>query len=151
MFTQLKKRTAFLDGDRMTLVLSEPVARWWLLHWEIFKSETRNQGVTNLQEERRLQGAETSGETLFTSALALKPKGRLLLIYWAIDSKKRKKKKKYAVVCTALCSELYKKERPNVVGLYTPSEDTAPEEQPWKAFYFFLSCHLTITVLSCQG
>lgn len=149
MFTQLKKRTASLDGNRMILITSEPVRRWWLLHWEIFKSETRNQGVTNLQEERRLQEAETSGEILFTSALVLKPKGRLLLIYWAIDSKK--KKKKDAVACTALCSELYKKERPNVVGLYMPSEDTAPEEQPWKAFYFFLSCHLTITVLSCQG
>ena len=149
MFTQLKKRTASLDGNRMILITSEPVRRWWLLHWEIFKSETRNQGVTNLQEERRLREAETSGEILFTSALVLKPKGRLLLIYWAIDSKK--KKKKDAVACTALCSELYKKERPNVVGLYMPSEDTAPEEQPWKAFYFFLSCHLTITVLSCQG
>lgn len=50
---------AFLDGNRMTLITSESILE--IATALIFKSETRNQGITNLQEKKETVEGSDSG------------------------------------------------------------------------------------------
>ena len=111
------------------------------------KSSSQKPEIRELQicrKKRRLWEAQTSGETLFTSALVLKSKGRLSSIYWAIDSKKKKKRMHLCAQHCALNS--IKMSIQTWQDFIRPQRTQPQREQPWKAFSFLLSCHLTITV-----